>query len=122
MSGFLVISTASDLLRVRHDSIVYISSDGNYSQLLLPGGEMRLLTMQLGQVEKLIDNQLDIHRHNFIRIGKSLIINRNYIFYIHINRQQLVLKDNDGNQYTIQASKEALRQLKTLIETENERN
>ena len=75
MSSFLVISTASDMLRVRHDNIVYITSDGNYSQLLLSGGEIRLLTMQLGQVERLIDSQLGTFKRNFIRIGKSLIIN-----------------------------------------------
>lgn len=122
MSSFLVISTASDMLRVRHDNIVYITSDGNYSQLLLSGGEIRLLTMQLGQVERLIDAQLGPFKRNFIRIGKSLIINKNYVYYIHINRQQLILCDAQGGQYTVQASKEALRQLKTLIETENEGN
>ncbi|MBR1803860.1 MAG: LytTR family transcriptional regulator [Muribaculaceae bacterium] len=120
MSAYLVISTASDMLRVRHDNIVYFTSDGNYSQVLLSGGEIRLLTMQLGQVERLIDAQLGTFKRNFIRIGKSLIINKNYVFYIHINRQQLILCDTYNGQYTVKASIEALRQLKTLIETENE--
>lgn len=120
MSSFLVISTASDMLRVRHDNIVYITSDGNYSQLLLSGGEIRLLTMQLGQVERLIDSQLGTFKRNFIRIGKSLIINKNYVYHIHTGRQQLILCDTYNGQYTVQASKEALRQLKTFIESENE--
>lgn len=121
MGEHLIISTVNDLLRVHHDSIVYISSDGNYSQMLLVGGDMRVLTIQLGQMERLIEDQLGSYRRQFIRIGKSLIVNRNYIFYIHPSRQQLVLSDSRNERYTLQASKEALRQLKQLIEQENER-
>lgn len=120
MSNYLVITTASDLLRVKYDNIVYIIADGNYSQMLLSGGDIKLVTMQLGQVERLIDSQLGQNKQNFIRIGKALIINRQYIFYIHINHQQLILRDTFNAQYTVQASKEALKQLKALVETENE--
>ena len=87
---------------------------------MLSGGEMRTVTMQLGQMERLIDSQLGQFKRNFVRIGKSLIINRAHLYYIHITRQQLILKDASNGQYTVQASKEALKQLKTLIETENE--
>lgn len=120
MSNYLVISTSGDLLRVKYDNIVYVTADGNYSQMLLSGGDIRLLTMQLGQVERLIDSQLGTNKQNFIRIGKGLIINRQYIFYIRINNQQLILRDTFNAQYTVQASKEALKQLKALVETENE--
>lgn len=120
MGDHLIISTVNDLLRVRHDNIVYISSDGNYSQMLLVGGDMRVLTMQLGQMERLIEDLLGNYSRQFIWIGKSLIVNRSYIFYIHPSRQQLVLCDSRNERYTVQASKEALRQLKQLIEQENE--
>lgn len=120
MSGYLIISTVNDLLRVRHDNIVYINSDGNYSQLMLEDGDKRVLTIQLGQIEKLIDEQLGQYKSRFIRIGRSLIVNRSYIFYIHMSRQLLVLSDSNNERYTLQASKEALRQLKLLIEKENE--
>ena len=120
MGEHLIISTVNDLLRVRHDKIVYISSDGNYSQLLLEGGDKRVVTIQLGQIERLIYDQLGQNKSDFIRIGRSLIVNRRYIFYIHMSRQQLVLCDNNNERYTLQASKEALRQLKQLIERGHE--
>lgn len=120
MGDHLIISTVNDLLRVHHDSIVYISADGNYSQMLLLGGDKRVVTIQLGQMEQLIDKQLGTYRRHFIRIGKSLIVNRNYIFYIHPSHQQMVLSDVNNKHYTVQASKEALRQLKQLMEQENE--
>jgi DNA-binding LytR/AlgR family response regulator len=111
----LVISTANELLRVAAAHIIYISSDGNYSNLLMSGGEIRMVTFQLGQIEEMIQRQLPETSSNFIRIGRSLIININHVYHINISRQQLLLKDRD-NTYTLSASKEALKALKEFIE------
>lgn len=115
MKTHLVISTANELLRVAAAHIIYISSDGNYSNLLMSGGEIRMVTFQLGQIEEMIQKQLPEMRSNFIRIGRSLIININHVYHINISRQQLLLKDRD-NTYTLSASKEALKALKEFIE------
>lgn len=120
MGKCLIISTTNDLLRLQYDNIVYITGDGNYSQFLLSGGDMRMVTMQLGQVERLIERQLGLFGRLFIRIGKSLIINRDYIYYININQQRIELNDQVNQKYTVQASREALKQLKVVIEKENE--
>jgi DNA-binding LytR/AlgR family response regulator len=111
----LVISTSNELLRVAAGQIIYISSDGNYSNLLISGGEIRMVTFQLGQLEDMISKQLPDMRSTFVRIGRSLIINMNHIYHINISRQQLLLKDRD-NTYTLSASKEALKTLKEFIE------
>ena len=55
MGKCLIITTTNDLLRLQYDNIVYITSDGNYSQFLLSGGDMRMVTVQLGQIERLIE-------------------------------------------------------------------
>ncbi len=120
MGKCLIITTTNDLLRLQYDNIVYIASDGNYSQFLLSGGDMRMVTVQLGQIERLIERQLGVFGRLFIRIGKSLIINRDYIYYININQQRLELNDKVNQKYTVQASREALKQLKFVIEKENE--
>ncbi len=120
MGKCLIITTTNDLLRLQYDNIVYINSDGNYSQFLLSGGDMRMVTVQLGQIERLIERQLGVFGRLFIRIGKSLIINRDYIYYININQQRLELNDKVNQKYTVQASREALKQLKLVIEKENE--
>ena len=54
-----------------------------------------------------------------MRIGKSLIINLNYVYYINVPKQQLILVDWQQNRYTLSASKEALKALKDLIEKSN---
>lgn len=116
MKKQLVISTSIDLVRIAPDRIVYISSDGNYSTLMQTDNEVRMLSYQLGHIEKMISSQLGSDGNNFIRIGKSLIINRSYIYYINIAKQKLILSDVTSFNHTVTASKEALKQLKELLE------
>ena len=118
MKKQLIISTSIDLVRIAPDKIVYIASDGNYSTLVQTDNEVRMLSYQLGQIEKMISSQLGSEGNIFIRIGKSLIINRSYIYYINIPKQKLTLSDVASFSHSVTASKEALKQLKELLEKE----
>ena len=118
MKKQLVISTSIDLVCIAPERIVYLSSDGNYSTLVQTDNEARMLPYQLGQIEKMISSQLGNEGNIFIRIGKSLIINRSYIYYLNIPKQKLILSDVASFNHTVTASKEALKQLKELLEKE----
>ena len=69
MKKQLVISTSIDLVCIAPERIVYISSDGNYSTLVQTDNEARMLSYQLGQIEKMISSQLGNEGNIFIRIG-----------------------------------------------------
>lgn len=103
---------------------MYISSDGNYSNVVTLDGHSQLVSLQLGQVEDLIANQLGDTGGNFLRLGRSLIINTDYIYLIDVAKQQLILSDCKGSWHELSASKEVLTKLKAYIEaitkTENE--
>lgn len=116
MKRQLILSTSIDLVRIAPDRIVYIASDGNYSTLVQTDNEVRMISFQLGQIEKMIYSQLGSEGNIFIRIGKSLIINRAYIYYINIPKQKLTLSDIESFNHTVTASKEALKQLKELLD------
>ncbi|MCD7898599.1 MAG: LytTR family transcriptional regulator DNA-binding domain-containing protein [Bacteroides sp.] len=119
----IVISSGNELIRVFPERIVYISSDGNYSTMILHDKTEHLFTMNLSHFQKLIEEQLEEEASIFIRIGKSLIINRSYIYKINISKQLLVLSDIILNgSFMLNASKEALKQLKLLIENEETGN
>ena len=115
---YLIVTTSNDVVRIAPNCIVYIASDGNYSTLVQTDGEIRMLSYQLGQIEKMIATQLGAEGNMFIRIGKSLIINRSYIYYINVPKQKLILSDIATVNHTVVASKEALKQLKELLEKE----
>ena len=115
----LIISNSIELVRVKPERIVYVESDGNYSTLVLHDKTEQVFTMNLAHFQQMIEEQLGKEAMTFIRIGKQLIVNRAYIFKINPNKQQLIMSDMDVNiAFDLQASKEALKQLKALIESE----
>ena len=122
MSDTLLFATSTELVRVPSDAVVYVTADGNYSSLTMADGAVYVLTMQLGQVERYMASTAATVASAFIRIGKSLIINRRYITFVNVGRQRLVLSDCRTFRHEVTASREALRALKELIEKENSAN
>lgn len=114
---WLKISTSTELVRIQIDDIAFIVADGNYSDVYLVNGKPHKMTFKLHffdeTLQKLADNM-------FVRVGKSLIVNRNYIYIINVVNQELVLSGNRLRaNFKLKASREALKQLKTLMETED---
>lgn len=116
----LIFSTSTELIRVPSDDAVYITADGNYSAITMADGSEYVLTMQLGQVERRISETIASRDNRFIRIGKSLIVNRDFITFINPARQKLTLSDCRNFRHDISASKEALKALKEYIEKEDQ--
>jgi DNA-binding LytR/AlgR family response regulator len=115
----LIISNANELVRIKPERVVYVESDGNYSTMVLHDKTEQVFTMNLAHCQQLMEEQLGKEAMTFIRLGKQLIINRAYIFKINVNKQQLIMSNTEvNNAFTLQASKEALKQLKALIESE----
>lgn len=114
MKRQIIISSTNELVRVLPQRIVYVSSDGNYSTMVLHDK-----TFNLSHFQKIIETQLKEDACTFIRIGKSIIINKEYIYKINMGKQLLVLSDMALNEaFKLSASKEALKQLKLLLEKE----
>ena len=118
MNKHIVFTTSTEIVRVPPDSVVFFAADGNYSAITTADGENFVLTLQLGQIEKRLAETLPGNDNRFIRIGKSLIVNRDYIAFINPPRQKMVLSDCRTFRHEVSASKEALRALKELLEKE----
>lgn len=113
----IIISKGTEFLRIPQDKLVYISSDGNYSNVVTADNRQRLVAFQLGQIEDLIGEQLGDQGSNFLRIGRRLIINTDYLYSIDITLQQLILSDCAGCYHELTASREVLIKLKAYIES-----
>lgn len=117
-SKVIIISNTNELLRLKPERVVYIESDGNYSMMVLHDKTEHIFTMNLAHCQELIEQQMGKEAERFIRIGKQLIVNKDYIFKVNVNKQQLIMSDMALNQaFTLSASKEALKQLKTYLES-----
>lgn len=114
---FITISNSRELLRFESQSVVYISGEGNYSTINLTGGVKEVVCMQLGQLEQLFSSQLGEEGRFFVRIGKSMIVNREKVYKIVPSEGLLMVRDgNMDPEQTAHVSPEALRKFKVIIE------
>ena len=125
---WLRISTSTELVRVATDEIVYVRADGNYSDLMLTNGKSRKMTFQLHFFDEVFQQ---LQNNMFVRVGRSLIVNKRYIFVINLTEQQLILSGGDMKEpivfygqpktdspQNITLAREGLKQLKELLENE----
>ena len=114
---WLRISTSTELVRVATDEIVYVRADGNYSDLILTNGKSRKMTFQLHFFDEVFQQ---LQNNMFVRVGRSLIVNKRYIHVINLTEQILVFSGQQikSDIKPINVSREALKQLKELLENE----
>ena len=122
---WLRISTSTELVRVATDEIVYVRADGNYSDLVLTNGQKRKMTFQLHFFDEVFQQ---LQNNMFVRVGRSLIVNKRFIYVINLTEQQLILSGGDlkvfygqskaDSPQNISLAREGLRQLKELLENE----
>ena len=116
MDQVVVISKGTELLRVPSARLVYISADGNYSNLVTQDNRSKMVSYQLGQLEDIIGEQLGDSGNNFIRLGRGLIINSDFVYSIDIAKQQLILSDCLDCYHELSASREVLIKLKAYLD------
>lgn len=113
---WLNISTSIELVRVQTDDVVFVQADENYSDVYLFNGKPHKMTFKLKFFQ---DAFLQLKNNFFIRVGKSLIVNKKYIYVINISTQELLLSGSRLSvEFKLRASKDALKELKDQIELE----
>ncbi len=107
------ISAAPNLFQFYLDEILAFVADGNYSKAILSDGEEFLIARQLGQIEKMIESQVPKDESCLERVGRSLLINVDYIIKIDTsNRPQVILKSrHEKVSRTFKPSREAVQAL-----------
>ena len=116
LNKIIVISKGTELLRIPAHRLVFIQADGNYSNVVTQDNRKRIVSYQLGQLEDMIVDQLGEEGSSFVRLGRSLIINREFIHWIDVSKQVIVLSDCAGCYHELNASREVLSKFKAYIE------
>lgn len=125
MDRYLIIKTRDELLRIRISNILYLEADRNYTKLLLTEGVQFTFAINIGKIEGMLDTQASESRSQLIRVGKSYIINKNYILQINLPKQKLLLLVPGSKPRELVVPREPLKALKesleqdTLITTKN---
>lgn len=117
---WLKISTSTELVRVQTEDIVFVQADGNYSDIYLINGKPHKMTFKLHFFDEVFQK---LKNNIFVRVGKSLIVNKNYIYVINLTSQELLLSGSRlKGDFKLRASKEALKELKALLEQEGDKS
>jgi DNA-binding LytR/AlgR family response regulator len=114
---WLRISTSTELVRVATDEIVYVRADGNYSDLMLTNGKSRKMTFQIHFFDDVFQQ---LRRNMFVRVGRSLIVNKRYIYVINLTDQMMSFSGQQIKKEIapVRVSREALKVLKEQLENE----
>ena len=118
MDRYLIIKTRDEFLRLRINDILYLEADRNYTKLLLTEGIQFTFAINLGKMEEMLENQVADSKLMLIRVGKSYIINKNYILQINIPKQKLLMLTPGGKPRELVVPKEPLKALKDMLEQE----
>lgn len=118
---WLRISTTNMLVRVATDEIVFVRADGNYSDLVLTNGKTRNMPFQLHYFE---DAFQKLNTNMFVRLGRSLIVNKRYIYIINLTDGILIFSGQEikAELSPIRVSREALKALKEQLQQEAKRD
>jgi DNA-binding LytR/AlgR family response regulator len=98
--------------------ILYFEADRNYTKLLLSEGIQFTFAINIGKIEDMFQAQYADSHATLLRVGKSFIINKNYILQINLPKQKLLLLTPGGKPRELTVSKEPLKALKDMLEQE----
>ena len=116
MARYITLSTISTLLRIPPGRLMYIEAEGNYSTIHVQGAPPRRVPFQLGAIAQIIYDQIGEEETPFLRVGRSLIVNKDFIFAIDIPDQSITISDCIGHYHVLQASRKVLTDIKFYLE------
>jgi DNA-binding LytR/AlgR family response regulator len=92
--SLLVIKNKSEVLFLQLDDILFIQADGNYCNInLADGGVINTLTYQRAEIARMLEEQLpeNVNTH-FAMLGRSYLVNTDYVLRIQPGRQLLTFR------------------------------
>ena len=112
----LCLNARDELLIIDLEKIAFFQTNGNYTHLNYILGETHLLTIGLSKVEDLIRITWPKDTPSpFVRLGRSLIINQNYLSEISVLKQKITLSDREQHSYSLSVPKPLLKEYKEKI-------
>jgi len=121
----LTIKNKSEVLYLHLRNILYIQADGNYYDIYLAdGGVLNTLTYQRAEIAKMMDEQIPVDiRKRFVLVGKSYMVNTDYVLRIQPSKQLLTFMVNQfgtTRKVSIKVTTKALTKLAEEMEMQTD--
>lgn len=115
VNDYLYFNSRDEFDRIDISRIICFEADGNYTNIILTNKLKVVIGISMSRMEQYISDSLKEKASCFVRIGKSCILNLNYILKINVLKQHAILTDYEGTAYQVNISKEALKRLKDIM-------
>lgn len=115
MKEYLVIGNSKEVFRIATEDILYVSADGNYSQIYFTYGDTVNISLSIAKVEEGLTDLCPQTSKDFVRVGRSLIINLSHLFKVDVSGRKLVLLDRNKERKEVKASNASLKELADFI-------
>lgn len=114
----ICLNSRDELIILDLDLVAFFQANGNYTQLTYISGQKQLLTLGLSKIEAVIRAATPVgKRGSFLRLGRSLIVNKRFIITISVPKQKLYLGDYDNHLFSLPVPKPLLKALKEELYT-----
>lgn len=100
--------TLNGILYAGRNEVVYLRANGNYSNMVLTEGE-EIVLERLGIIESKLD------KRDFIRAGRNLLLNCNFIYKINRKHRYCILRSPTGREYKVELSSGGLEAVENYI-------
>lgn len=112
----LCLNSRDELIVLNLERVAFFQANGNYTQLTYISGQKQLLTIGLSKIEEIIRSATPAGQPgNFLRLGRSVIINKTFILTISVPKQKLYLGDYENHLFNLSVPKPLLKALKNEI-------
>lgn len=112
----LCLNSRDDLIIINLQKIAYFQANGNYTRMCYIGGETHLLTIGLSKIEEYLRATASAGvATSMLRLGRSLIINQNFLSEINVLKHRLTLSDCEGHAHCLEVPKPLLKEYKEKI-------
>jgi DNA-binding LytR/AlgR family response regulator len=126
----VLFNSRDELISIDLEKVALVKANGNYSTLYYISQREVMLSFGITKVFELIQNA-HLTESQFVKIGRSLIINQTFLERIDVLRQQLILTDGsvlfDGkekrtNEIRVTVPKNLLRAYKAMLTQPREKS
>ena len=101
-------NTIKGFIITNPDEILFCKADGSFTELHFTNKSMELTFLYLSQIDEILNP------YNFMRISRSIIVNKNYIRKVNLKTNTLTLSSN-GQECEIIGSRVTLREFGKYI-------
>lgn len=110
-------NTRDELVVVDLDQTAYIQAVGNYSLVVFITGQKMTVTAGISKIELMIARAYGKGvKSDFVRLGRSVIINQRYLLKIDVLKQALILGDTRHPNLPLRIPKSLVRGYKDVVE------